>query len=415
MYIPALCRGWLSECKIIQQESAAASQYACIFCSYLIIVSMGYDCAGNRLKSMQQTVHPPAGMTPKQTEKWLNEQAVLFELSCKQQPQQTASNMTLAEYSKYWFENIAPNKLASSTVAREKSDIDRFLPHIGHYKLTELRPEHFRKLYVALRKEKNMINGKPLSELTVEGVHACLCGILSDAVESGLLDHNPAWRTYKYSNIDKKQQVVADEEIMQKLICALEKESIKYETYFKLIIATGVRRGECCGIKWSDIDYAGRSIHICRNVVKVSGEDICIKEPKTKAGTRYVYFSPEMGTLLKEYRRYCESEALHYEGRTITDNDFLFRKHDLDEPMTPTTFTWRFKLILKKNDLPYNLNVHSLRHTNASLLIANGTDVATVSSLLGHAQVSTTLDIYTHAFDKNKKAASDKLHNALEI
>lgn len=383
--------------------------------SYLIVVSMGYDCAGNRLKSMQQTVHPPAGMTPKQTEKWLNEQAVLFELSCKQQPQQTASNMTLAEYSKYWFGNIAPNKLASSTVAREKSDIDRFLPLIGHYKLTELRPEHFRKLYVALRKEKNMINGKPLSELTVEGVHACLCGILSDAVESGLLDHNPAWRTYKYSNIDKKQQVVANEEILQKLICALEKESIKYETYFKLIIATGIRRGECCGIKWSDIDYAGRSIHICRNVVKVSGEDICIKEPKTKAGNRYVYFSPEMGTLLKEYRRYCETEALHYEGRIITDNDFLFRKHELDEPMTPTTFTWRFKLILKKNNLPYNLNVHSLRHTNASLLIANGTDVATVSSLLGHAQVSTTLDIYTHAFDKNKKAASDKLHNALEI
>ena len=383
--------------------------------SYLIVVSMGYDCAGNRLKSMQQTVHPPAGMTPKQTEKWLNEQAVLFELSCKQQPQQTASNMTLAEYSKYWFENIAPNKLASSTVAREKSDIDRFLPHIGHYKLTELRPEHFRKLYVALRKEKNMINGKPLSELTVEGVHACLCGILSDAVESGLLDHNPAWRTYKYSNIDKKQQVVAGEEIMQKLICALEKESIKYETYFKLIIATGIRRGECCGIKWSDIDYAGRSIHICRNVVKVSGEDICIKEPKTKAGTRYVYFSPEMGTLLKEYRRYCENEALHYEGRTITDNDFLFRKHDLDEPMTPTTFTWRFKLILKKNDLPYNLNVHSLRHTNASLLISQGVDVRTVASLLGHAQASTTLDIYAHAFDKNKRKAQEKLGKAIGL
>ena len=67
------------------------------------------------------------------------------------------------------------------------------------------------------------------------------------------------------------------------------------------------------------------------------------------------------------------------------------------------------------SDVKRNLNVHSLRHTNASLLIANGTDVAMVSSLLGHAQVSTTLDIYTHAFDKNKKAASDKLHNALEI
>ena len=105
--------------------------------------------------------------------------------------------MTLAEYSKYWFENIAPNKLASSTVAREKSDIDRFLLHIGHYKLTELRSEHFRKLYVALRKEKNMINGKPLSELTVEGVHACLCGILSEAVERGLWGLTPAWRACK--------------------------------------------------------------------------------------------------------------------------------------------------------------------------------------------------------------------------
>ena len=62
-------------------------------------------------------------------------------------------------------------------------------------------------------------------------------------------------------------------------------------------------------------------------------------------------------------------------------------------------------MILKKNGLPEKLNVHSLRHSNASLLIAGGADVATVAGLLGHSQPSTTLDIYTHAFDKNKKAA----------
>ena len=83
--------------------------------------------------------------------------------------------------------------------------------------------------------------------------------------------------------------------------------------------------------------------------------------------------------------------------------------------MTPSSFTWRFKLILKKHGLPENLNVHSLRHTNASLLIAGGTDVATVAGLLGHSQPSTTLDIYTHAFDKNKRAASEVLHKGLEI
>ena len=66
------------------------------------------------------------------------------------------------------------------------------------------------------------------------------------------------------------------------------------------------------------------------------------------------------------------------------------------KPMNPCTFTYRFKLILKANNLPLDLNVHSLRHTNASLLIAQGVDVRTVASLLGHAQASTTLDIYAH-------------------
>ena len=86
-----------------------------------------------------------------------------------------------------------------------------------------------------------------------------------------------------------------------------------------------------------------------------------------------------------------------------TKDDYVFRRKGMKLPMTPSTFTWRFKKILKANDLPADLNVHSLRHTAASLFIASGTDVGTVAGLLGHSQPSTTLDIYTHAFDKNKK------------
>ena len=84
--------------------------------------------------------------------------------------------------------------------------------------------------------------------------------------------HNPAWRTYRYAG-RKCEKKIADEETAQKIIAALEGESIKYETYFKLIIATGMRRGECCGLKWCDIDWEQRSIHICRNAVKVTDED----------------------------------------------------------------------------------------------------------------------------------------------
>ena len=98
----------------------------------------------------------------------------------------------------------------------------------------------------------------------------------------------------------------------------------------------------------------------------------------------------------------------------LEEEDYLFRQPGGDSRV-PGTFTFRFKKILREGNLPDNLNVHSLRHTNASLLIAGGADVATVAGLLGHSQPSTTLDIYTHAFDKNKKSASQVLQEGLEI
>ena len=291
---------------------------------------------------------------------------------------------------------------------------NRLISVLGHYKLTDLRPEHFRKLYADLRQAKSDATGKPLSESTVEGVHATLCSILSDAVEGGFLTHNPAWRTYRYAG-KKTEKKIADEETAQKIISALENESIKYETYFKLIIATGMRRGECCALQWRDIDWEQRSIHICRNAVKITGDEIFVKEPKTRSGDRYVYFSAEMESLLREYRHECQYITQTYDERELSTDDFLFRRQGTRLLMTPTTFTWRFKCILKKNGLPEQLNVHSLRHTAASLMIAGGADVATVAGILGHSQPSTTLDIYAHAFDKNKKAASAELQGMLEI
>ena len=232
---------------------------------------MGYDYNVKRIKSQQKTVHPPEELTPRQVEKWLNEQAVLFERDCRHTPQ-PVQQLTLAKYIDLWLTDIAPGKLAKSTIRRDRQDIERILPALGHYKLAELRPEHFRSFYAELRKVIRPDTKKPLSEYTIEGVHATLCSILSDAVEGGFLSHNPAWRTYRYAG-RKCEKKIADEETAQKIIAALEGESIKYETYFKLIIATGMRRGECCGLKWCDIDWEQRSIHICRNAVKVMTDE----------------------------------------------------------------------------------------------------------------------------------------------
>ena len=204
------------------------------------------------------------------------------------------------------------------------------------------------------------------------------------------------------------------EETVKKLITAFEGQSMKYETYFKLVLATGLRRGEACGLKWSDINWHKRTIHVQRGVVKLSHQESITKDPKTTSGDRMVYLSKEMCQLLKAWRKECEWDRQQTANETVDEDDYLFRQPN-GKPMNPCTFTYRFKLILKANNLPLDLSVHSLRHTNASLLIAQGVDVRTVASLLGHAQASTTLDIYAHAFDKNKRKAQEKLGKAIGL
>ena len=122
--------------------------------SYLLVVSMGYTPDGRRRNPQQKTVKPPTGLTPKQTEKWLQEQAMLFEMSCKKLNPDIDRSITLEKYTEIWIRTIAPDKLAKSTLVREKQDIERFKPYLGSYKLVDLRPEHFRSLYTKLRKQK---------------------------------------------------------------------------------------------------------------------------------------------------------------------------------------------------------------------------------------------------------------------
>ena len=131
--------------------------------SYLLVVSRGYDYQGNRLKPAQKTVHPPKGLTAKQTEKWLNEQAVLYEREVKHTPGEPVDrSITLAKYIDIWLEQVA-----ASTLVRDKQDIRRILPALGHYKLVELNKDILRAFYDAMRSEQNWKTGGLLAEKTV--------------------------------------------------------------------------------------------------------------------------------------------------------------------------------------------------------------------------------------------------------
>ena len=328
--------------------------------SYLIVVSRGYDYEGNRLKSVQKTVKPPKEYTPKQAEKWVKEQAILFEREVQHTPEPINRSITLAKYIEHWAADIGPKKLADSTYQRDLQDIRRILPALGNYKLTDLRKEVIREFYEEMRRSPRLDGRGNLSEKSVEGLHNTLCGILSAAVDEGYLTHNPAWRCYKPKG-QKKERPVADEETVKKLITAFEGQSMKYETYFKLVLATGLRRGEACGLKWRDINWSKRTIHVQRGVVKLSHQESITKDPKTTSGDRMVYLSKEMCQLLKAWRKECEWDRQQTANETVSEDDYLFRQPN-GKPMNPCTFTYRFKLILKANNLPLDLNVHSLRH-----------------------------------------------------
>ena len=127
-----------------------------------------------------------------------------------------------------------------------------------------------------------------------------------------------------------------------------------------------------------------------------------------------IYLSKELCKLLRAWQKESAWEKKQRGEGGLEEEDYLFRQPGGDSRV-PGTFTFRFKKILQEGDLPDNLNVHSLRHTNASMLIAQGVDVRTVAGLLGHAQPSTTLDIYSHTFDKNKKLAQQKLAEAMGL
>ena len=101
---------------------------------------------------------------------------------------------------------------------------------------------------------------------------------------------------------------------------------MKYETYFKLVLATGLRRGEACGLKWSDINWRKRTIHVQRGVVKLSHQESITKDPKTSSGDRMVYLSKEMCQLLKAWRKECEWDRQQTANETVSEDDYLFRQ-----------------------------------------------------------------------------------------
>ena len=374
---------------------------------------------GRKDKSM--TWIPEPGMTPRQIEKALEKVKFQFEQEVLNGTYLNSS-MTFAQFVEVWREDYAKEHLAIKTYARYEGFLKRILPALGHIKLNNLNVNHLHRFYKNLgekginlktRKDKN---GKPigdakLSPKTIYEHHRLISEILNKAVRWGMLDVNVASRATP-PKVPHTEISILDDEQVKMLVAALNKEAIQHRAMILLLLYTGMRRGELCGLEWKDIDFETQMLRICRSSQYVGNRKLITKEPKTRSGIREFMLSSSACTLLKEYRQW-QDEQKKLIGDEWQETDRLFTQWN-GLPIYPDTVTKWFARFIERNNFPH-VTLHSLRHTNASLMIAEGVDVCTVSKRLGHANTSTTLNIYTHAIPSKDTEAAERLEQALSI
>ncbi len=215
-------------------------------------------------------------------------------------------------------------------------------------------------------------------------------------MKEGLVPFNVASRAM-LPKAERKEVNYFQPEQVAAIRDALEKEPIKWRALVHLLLITGARRGEVLGLKWGKVDFEGSKIHICNSVLYSPDIGIYESTPKTPTSNRFVTLPVETMKLLKQYRAWQAQERFRL-GSYYENQDFIFAQ-DTGKPMHPDSVTDWLKKFSKRHDLPH-INAHAFRHTMASMLYFNGVDSVSISKRLGHAQVSTTANIYAHVMEE---------------
>ncbi len=182
----------------------------------------------------------------------------------------------------------------------------------------------------------------------------------------------------------------------------------KLKTAMLILLFTGLRRGELCGLEWKDIDFQNHTISVRRTVVYVAGYGKFEKEPKTEGSVRKFTMSDTLETILKEYKTWWE-DMVEKCGDYMQPTDKLFHSEKGGLINPATVETW-IKIVLRDAKMEH-YTLHSLRHTNITLQIASGIPLVTVAARAGHSRTSTTGDIYSHFITTSDQTAANALDN----
>lgn len=320
------------------------------------------------------------------------------------------SKLTLKDFAERWLKDGKPD-LAPKTRHRYTEVLARVIDAMGHLKLEQIKPLHLVEFYNNLREEgvrKDKRKGK-LSESTVLYHHRVLSAMFNDAVRWGLIASNPAGRV-DTPKPKKAQVAYYDDKQTAALLAALETAPLQFKAAVLLEIATGLRRGELMGLEWQDVDFDAGTIEVRRASQYLPEKGVFTKEPKTETSKRTIAVPASVMAVLKQHKA-AQAEHRLKVGDLWEGSNRLFTTWK-GGPMHPDTITKWFRQFVRKHNLP-PITILGLRHTSATLLIAEGVPLKSVSSRLGHSNISTTANIYAHALRSVDQDAAAKMDRIL--
>lgn len=322
------------------------------------------------------------------------------------------------------------------------------MPRLGHMKLSDLKPHTINGFFVSLTKDGCRCDGKPggYSKGTVNKVSNVLSSILRTAVEWEVIDRNPCEKVrVKAEDAANKVKFFTPEQTnvfldyiskpftvkisghgrtddtgkpyKVKDYTTTKEIPLQLQVMFTLAIYTGLRNGELLALTWDDIDFENGTIAVTKAATVVDGVQMT-KEPKTKKSYRLVSIPESMTATLKKLRNEQTRYRLQV-GSFWQGENWVFTQAN-GKMMSYSTPSASLRDIIRRynadkedaDKLPV-ISIHALRHTSATLLIAAHTDAKTVSARLGHAETSTTLNIYAHSLMEADKVAADKLEEII--
>jgi len=290
---------------------------------------------------------------------------------------------TVGQYLEKWLESARPSLRPRTWLRYEQLVRLHAVPHIGKVALARLSPDHLQRLY-ANRLEAGQ------SPASVVQLHAVLRRALNQATRWGLVARNVA-RLVTPPRIKRQEMATLSPEQARAFLGAARGDRL--EALYVLALSTGMRQGELLALRWRDVDLEAGRLQV-KATLQRTPEGFVFAEPKTARSRRQIALA---GTAVEALRRHRVNQA---EERlklgAAWENDDLVFTNEAGQPLDGTRVSsGSFRRLLEEAGLP-RIRFHDLRHTAATLMLGRGVHPKVASEMLGHAQVSITLDLYSH-------------------